>query len=342
MAEVAPAAEASAAVAELSEEEQASMAEYVAAIEHLRIAMHDEEFACQEAVECEAAVEFACKREQELSDDASKAQRETRKAKVKQCKEQLKVASAAAKQAGYEVKAARARLAAAADRDLQLRDFKAAWTELCETKGFIDVPPKEHGILFDGSDIRFREDITHAEEGSPGTGRRLQGHLTSNGRIAPSIKELQKGVHDFMHRRRWLRMATGKGKHAYLVPKETRALQAVPASDANVDGTPTNCPKQARHADSADRNSLRDEPWGDVPKVALLFPEGGKLHVYPFDEEGEKTLTVEPGHMIIFRGDLGHAGAAYSVVNVRGHVYLDSVGVLPRKTVNGETATFPF
>ena len=46
------------------------------------------------------------------------------------------------------------------------------------------------------------------------------------------------------------------------------------------------------------------------------------------------TLTLNAGDLIIFRGDLSHAGAAYEEDNVRVHVYIDSP-LYPREP--GET-----
>ena len=41
-----------------------------------------------------------------------------------------------------------------------------------------------------------------------------------------------------------------------------------------------------------------------------------------------KVLMLQPGDMLIFRGDLVHAGAAFDEFNVRIHAYLDVKGVL--------------
>jgi hypothetical protein len=42
-----------------------------------------------------------------------------------------------------------------------------------------------------------------------------------------------------------------------------------------------------------------------------------------------KTLILQAGDAVLFRGDLVHAGSEYSKANVRLHIYLDSP-VVPR------------
>ena len=97
---------------------------------------------------------------------------------------------------------------------------------------------------------------------------------------------------------------------------------------------------QPRHADSAKRNSLRDPQLyrqEDVPLACIVALQGGtRLHVWPFDTDKEEVVTLEEGEMLIFRGDLCHAGAAYSRKNTRIHAYLD----LPDGRHRSEQTTF--
>jgi hypothetical protein len=331
---------------ELTSEEHASMVEYAAAKANLAAQRSGLEAARVRLVTRERQLALVVEERRGVSREAKvlKAALDDEVADATSRVEEAKAASARVEAA---VTAAVERIEAAKARDLSLRLYQEEWTTLHETKGLLVVPLAEHGLVFDHSGIAYPEDITNAaDEADDEThdemdgetdgkcdatpaGRRLMGHKEGRS-VAPSIRALQDGVRGFLQRRRWRRTATGAGKAAFLECKETRALKAE-----------ANCPKQNRHADSAERNSLRDEPWGDVPKVALLFPAGGTLHVYPFDEEGERTLTLKPGDLVLFRGDLGHAGAAYDVENVRGHVYIDSK-VIKRKLVDGKTATFFF
>ena len=311
------------------------MVEYAAAQADLVAKRHTLEAAKTRLGSREGQLKVAIEERKAVPRDAPKETRVAMDAEVADAKARVAEAKAALPPIEAAITAAEEPVKVAAAQDYALRGDQEDWTTLNETKGFLVVPLAEHGLSFDHSGIRYPDDITKADDGAGGgdttdtRGRRLMGHLKGKS-TAPSIRALQDGVRDFMQRRRWLRTATGAGKATFLECKETRSLK----SEAN-------CPKQKRHADSAERNSLRDKPWGDVPKVALLFPEGGTLHVYPFDEEGERTLTLKPGDLVIFRGDLGHAGAAYDVENVRGHVYIDSY-VIRRKLVEGKTATWFF
>ena len=318
---------------EVTREEDASMKEYAAAQADLVAKRADLEAAKALLGSRERQWKGAIEDRKAVPRDAPTATRVVMDTEVTHAKARVAEAKAALRPIEAAITTAEERMEAAARQDFSLRGDQEDWTTLNETKGLLVVPLAEHGLDFDPSGIRYPDDITKADDGAVGDatdkGRRLMGHLKGNS-TAPSIRALQDGVRGFMQRRRWLRTATGAGKAVFLECKETRSLK----SEAN-------CPKQKRHADSAGRNSLRDRPWGDVPKVALLFPEGGTLHVYPFDEEGERTLTLKPGDLVLFRGDLGHAGAAYDIENVRGHVYIDSY-VIRRKLVDGKTATWFF
>jgi len=113
---------------------------------------------------------------------------------------------------------------------------------------------------------------------------------------------------------------------------------------------PKRCTRQRFHGDAAppraffdqdawaqrcrdERNPQRveeDQPippmpaWGDVPLVMLLATQDGTpFHVRPFNG-AEKTITLNAGDLVIFRGDLSHAGAAFDEDNYRLHVYIDS------------------
>jgi hypothetical protein len=101
---------------------------------------------------------------------------------------------------------------------------------------------------------------------------------------------------------------------------------------------------QPPHADSAERNSLLDAPVDDVPLACIVaLQDGTRLHVWPFDTGKEEVVTLNEGDMILFRGDLGHAGAEYDEENWRLHIYLDSPVIERAKDPKtGETLTFPF
>jgi len=106
---------------------------------------------------------------------------------------------------------------------------------------------------------------------------------------------------------------------------------------------------QPCHADSAPRNSLRDREPQNVPLAALLAIQARtRLHVWPFDTDAEEVVELEEGDLLIFRGDLGHAGAEYDDadlcegVHLRLHVYIDSHVIEREKDTDGVPLTFPF
>lgn len=270
----------------------------------------------------------ALKALKDASKQASAAQNRSRTAAAKESKQRVEEAKAREAEAKQALEKAEQRVEAAKERDFQLRGDPERWRLLNE-RGYIEVPYDEHRIDFETSDITDWKGIFNGDD----NGRRLQGHKNApSGSVTPGIHALEDGVRAFMQSRGWLRTASGEGKRTHLEPKEAYAIRDEPG-----------CGKQPRHADSAPRNSYQDQPWGDVPKVAwYATADDSHLHVYPFGQEDEVTLTVKKGTLVIFRGDLGHAGAAHSGLNKdRGHVYIDSP-VLRRKKENGETLTFHF
>jgi hypothetical protein len=90
------------------------------------------------------------------------------------------------------------------------------------------------------------------------------------------------------------------------------------------------CAQQALHLDygPADLSGTPDAyPWAMLlalePDTRLVV--GDDAH--PFVTQ---HVTLAPGDMLLFRGDLPHAGAAYSRDNIRLHAYIDVDGVKRR------------
>lgn len=84
------------------------------------------------------------------------------------------------------------------------------------------------------------------------------------------------------------------------------------------------CPEQPKHADSAPEASLRHKDPTDVPLAVLCAVEPNtKLKVWQFDKRAT-FIVLQPGDLVVFRGDLAHAGCEYSVDNIRLHAYVDS------------------
>ena len=65
----------------------------------------------------------------------------------------------------------------------------------------------------------------------------------------------------------------------------------------------------------------------DVPlSVLLAVMEGTKLWVFPrgcADDEAAFVVRLDVGEILVWRGDLVHAGAGYSCEHVRIHAYVD-------------------
>jgi hypothetical protein len=102
------------------------------------------------------------------------------------------------------------------------------------------------------------------------------------------------------------------------------------------------CKEQRPHCDYGCSNDILQASNEDMPLAAVMsLTDNSKLVVwkkairYKFPIESKRTvLNYNRNDLIIFRGDLVHAGAAYEEENLRLHVYLDS-GVVPR--VPGKT-----
>ena len=75
---------------------------------------------------------------------------------------------------------------------------------------------------------------------------------------------------------------------------------------------PPRLPHTAADSTRQVKDSLCDEKEEDVPLACLLaVQEGTRLHVYPSGSMEEVLVELEVGDLLVFRGDLGHAGAGY-------------------------------
>ena len=63
------------------------------------------------------------------------------------------------------------------------------------------------------------------------------------------------------------------------------------------------------------------------PCSAILgLQPGARLYVYDPALCCDVTVLVPVGHILLFDGDVAHAGACYATTNTRVHVYLDVPG----------------
>ena len=86
------------------------------------------------------------------------------------------------------------------------------------------------------------------------------------------------------------------------------------------------CERQRPHWDF-DQPRLASMDDNEIPLSVVVALEGGTtFHFYPpgMPTDGEGiVISLEAGDMVVFRGDLLHAGAGYEVRNRRLHMYLD-------------------
>ena len=59
--------------------------------------------------------------------------------------------------------------------------------------------------------------------------------------------------------------------------------------------------------------------------MALALEHGARMRV--MGEHGVRMICLEPGDVLVFDGDVVHAGAAYRAPNTCVHVYLDMPSV---------------
>ena len=68
-----------------------------------------------------------------------------------------------------------------------------------------------------------------------------------------------------------------------------------------------------------------------------VWPRAFGKHIRPFkrvkhrEQFQHKRICLQPGELIVFRGDLVHAGAPFANFNVRVHIFLDHPHIPRRK-----------
>lgn len=100
------------------------------------------------------------------------------------------------------------------------------------------------------------------------------------------------------------------------------------------------CHRQQRHCDHdpatfpADMDDM-DVPMAVVvalqPETSLLVWPGCIRGRFPDDATEGTRLLLDRGDVVIFRGDLVHAGDAYTTVNGRIHLFADAIHVRRRR-----------
>lgn len=88
------------------------------------------------------------------------------------------------------------------------------------------------------------------------------------------------------------------------------------------------CLQQPYHQDYVPSEELNACPDDQFPLgiICALMP-GTTLNVFSLDSGEESLVELSTGDLLVFRGDLIHAGSAYQNVNYRLHCYVDSNNV---------------
>ena len=62
--------------------------------------------------------------------------------------------------------------------------------------------------------------------------------------------------------------------------------------------------------------------------VILALQDGARLWVRDREQKRTREVVLRAGDVLVFEGDVAHAGASYCARNMRVHVYLDVAGVV--------------
>jgi hypothetical protein len=125
---------------------------------------------------------------------------------------------------------------------------------------------------------------------------------------------------------------------ALLRARLTEAAPGRMATDCVILESLAGCQIQAAHTDYVPNSALLDTNDDTVPLLAVFALQGGtRLDVWPESHRlvrrprltrhtpkvTRRTVELDAGDLIVFRGDLIHAGSAYTQHNLRIHTYLD-------------------
>jgi hypothetical protein len=132
-----------------------------------------------------------------------------------------------------------------------------------------------------------------------------------------------------------------KTRHRWLSDIQARLIGIAPNHHASsfvlLESRP-GCQRQAAHCDYIPTDDLLETTDATVPLLFLIALEDNTyLDVWPTSHLSvrgitsgcisRKTLCLNEGDAVLFRGDLVHAGSAYTERNLRLHCYLDHVAV---------------
>ena len=153
---------------------------------------------------------------------------------------------------------------------------------------------------------------------------------------AAEVEEIRSGQPDKKREQLNVKVADLEVATEFMLPalEQAKLLKGrIRPATANVICSQAGCQPQKVHWDY-DPAHVASRKRG-VPKpasVILGLQEGCRLIVFDELVGGEVLVVVPPGCMLVFDGDVAHAGAWYACSNVRVHMYLDVDGI--DRTVN--------
>lgn len=83
------------------------------------------------------------------------------------------------------------------------------------------------------------------------------------------------------------------------------------------------CEKQVEHCDSAPEGFFDKSPVFPMACIVAI-QDGTKLYIRSRNTGRESCVHMREGDLLIFRGDVKHAGAEYTTTNLRLHCYIDT------------------
>lgn len=82
------------------------------------------------------------------------------------------------------------------------------------------------------------------------------------------------------------------------------------------------CQQQPYHTDHDTRSVMDMRDAGNCPSGCLVAVEDNTV----LELHGRESIMMQQGDMVVFDGDICHAGAAYTQANIRIHAYIESPG----------------
>ena len=140
----------------------------------------------------------------------------------------------------------------------------------------------------------------------------------------PSDPVILKRVHKFLQQ--WYNQIIAKLQRLKIVHGPRRAMPPILLiSEAG-------CVKQKLHYDYDPKkvqDLIKQKNYAGVPLSVLVgFTPGGSRLTIQLQKDEPETVEIDFGEMLIFTGDVVHAGGAYTAFNIRGFLHVEHAGCL--------------